>query len=117
MQVLTIVDNAQDVVSALPAVRILSEHRPRVAVFDLPAPVAPAQLLVVPGVRAVVTGVSADGSTVVLGDASALGALSPGEQLFLRGWLTSLGLGGKNRPGDGLSWDAPGFSPPDRKKP
>lgn len=117
MQVLTIVDNAQDVVRAMPALRILSEHRPRVAVLELPAAVPPAQLLVLPGVRAVVTGKNADGSTALVGDAGALAGLSPGEELFLRGWLTSLGLGGKNRPGDGLSWDAPGFSPPDRKKP
>ncbi|SNQ46520.1 conserved hypothetical protein [Frankia canadensis] len=39
-------------------------------------------------------------------------ALSPAESLFVDGWLAR--RHGKDRgPGEGLPWDAPGFSPPD----
>jgi hypothetical protein len=37
--------------------------------------------------------------------------LAPAERDFVAAWRTRAA---KRRPGDGLSWDAPGFAPPDR---
>ena len=37
--------------------------------------------------------------------------LSPDERLFVEGWR--LRRQPKERPGEGLSWDSPGFEPPD----
>jgi hypothetical protein len=40
--------------------------------------------------------------------------LSPSEQLLVDGWLRRMAeQGRKQRPGEGLTWDAEGFSPPD----
>lgn len=39
--------------------------------------------------------------------------LRPEEQLFVDGWLLGSTQETKPRVGDGLSWDAPGFQPPD----
>ena len=41
---------------------------------------------------------------------TALGGLSEAARLFVRGWLAEPAP--EPRPGDGLSWDAPGYSPP-----
>jgi len=38
-------------------------------------------------------------------------SLLPQEQVFARGWQAR--RGGKNRSGDQLSWDTPGFTPPE----
>jgi hypothetical protein len=40
--------------------------------------------------------------------------LSESERLFAHGWV--LGRSPKQRPGDGLAWDAEGFLPPDRPR-
>jgi hypothetical protein len=40
----------------------------------------------------------------------ALAALDEGERLFAAGWAA--GRAPKERPGDGLPWDAPGFEAP-----
>lgn len=42
--------------------------------------------------------------------APALEGLSAGEQLFVSGWLARSAP--KERPGEGLAWDAPGYTPP-----
>lgn len=39
--------------------------------------------------------------------------LTPAERLFVDAWRARLDEGTKVRPGDGLSWDATGFQPPD----
>lgn len=40
-------------------------------------------------------------------------SLSESEELFVRGWQQRQRGGKRERPGEGLSWDAPGFLPPD----
>ena len=45
---------------------------------------------------------------------AALEGLDEGESLFVAAWLSRIKEGpSKQRPGEGLSWDAPGFVPPD----
>lgn len=39
--------------------------------------------------------------------------LTEGEKIFLNGWLLKRVSPEKKRAGDGLSWDTPGFLPPD----
>ena len=48
-----------------------------------------------------------------LGDESVLDELDEGAQLFVRAWRERP-LSKPDRRGEGLSWDAPGFEPPDR---
>ena len=55
----------------------------------------------------------ADGRIEERGDADVLGELDVGTRLFVDGWR-SRQTDKPNRPGDGLSWDSPGFEPPDR---
>jgi hypothetical protein len=43
---------------------------------------------------------------------TARSGLTPAELLFVDGW-EQRGQGERGRPGQGLSWDAPGFLPPD----
>jgi len=43
----------------------------------------------------------------------ALAGLRPEERLFVEGWVQQQASKDKQRRGDGLSWDAPGFQPPD----
>lgn len=45
--------------------------------------------------------------------ADVLAGLRPDERLFVDGWLLQRTAESKPRVGDGLSWDAPGFQPPD----
>lgn len=40
-------------------------------------------------------------------------SLGDTEQLFAQAWQQRLRMTDKRRPGDGLAWDAPGFTPPD----
>jgi hypothetical protein len=40
--------------------------------------------------------------------------LEPTERLFVSAWSQQQSSEGKKRSGDGLSWDSPGFVPPDR---
>lgn len=58
------------------------------------------------------------GVTVVTGGGDlppgALEGLDDGEALFVTAWMSrNQEAPGKQRRGEGLSWDAPGFSPPD----
>ena len=62
-----------------------------------------AKLRSMPGVAAVL---SADAP------AQSLPPLSDSETLFAQAWLSRAGQP-KQRPGDGLKWDAPGMIPPD----
>ncbi len=41
-----------------------------------------------------------------------LAGLRPDERLFVDGWIQQQASKDKQRRGDGLSWDAPGFQPP-----
>jgi hypothetical protein len=48
--------------------------------------------------------------------AAVLATLDVGERIFVDAWLERVEAarcGGRPRPGDGLSWDAPGYEPPD----
>jgi len=49
---------------------------------------------------------------VLMGASSIPGSLSAAEELFVRGWVAQADLAKKQRIGEGLSWDAPGFRPP-----
>jgi hypothetical protein len=48
----------------------------------------------------------------ILPPADLMGRLNPGETLFVTAWLERDKP--KTRRGEGLAWDAPGYSPPDR---
>jgi hypothetical protein len=52
-----------------------------------------------------------DGSTDVIGDEGVLDELDEGARLFVTAWRERP-LSKPDRPGEGLSWDAPGFEPP-----
>ena len=52
------------------------------------------------------------GAVAVAGDRQVLQELDDGARLFVEAWLTPP-RDAKDRPGDGLPWDAPGFLPPD----
>lgn len=45
------------------------------------------------------------------------GSLTETEQLFIQAWQQRQQMSNKQRPGDGLAWDAEGFSPPDLPNP
>lgn len=45
--------------------------------------------------------------------ADVIDRLRPDERLFVEAWVQQQASGNKVRPGEGLSWDAPGFTPPD----
>jgi hypothetical protein len=51
----------------------------------------------------------------VAGDMTALDELDDGARLFVEAWRTtsSVASATRERPGDGLAWDAPGMEPPD----
>jgi len=53
-----------------------------------------------------------DGRIEERGDAAVLGELDVGTRLFVDGWR-SRADDKPDRLGDGLSWDSPGFEPPD----
>jgi hypothetical protein len=54
-----------------------------------------------------------DGGTTSLGDDAAIEELDEASQLFVSAWKQRR-LAKPDRIGDGQSWDAPGFEPPDR---
>lgn len=55
------------------------------------------------------------GGVEVVGDPSALEVLDEGARLFVAAWRERP-VNKPGRPGDGLSWDHPGFEPPDRPR-
>jgi hypothetical protein len=83
--------------------RILSRLPPRILVVD-PGEQASADLRREPGVLGVYEREVPD---------DLLARLRPEEQLFVRAWAQQATQEQKVRPGEGLSWDAPGFEPPD----
>ena len=54
----------------------------------------------------------ADGRIERRGDGEVLDDLDAGERLFVEGWIARP-TDKSNRVGEGLSWDSPGFEPPD----
>jgi hypothetical protein len=58
-----------------------------------------------------VIGRSPDGSARVLGDERVLDELQEGSRLFVEAWRKRP-LAKPERPGEGLSWDSPGFEAP-----
>ncbi|NOJ95236.1 hypothetical protein HMI51_20135, partial [Corallococcus coralloides] len=79
----------------------------------------PPRLAIVRGERADLDAVSRLPGVLVVAEGSlpesALRRLNETEQLFAEAWV--LGRQPKaSRPGEGLSWDAPGFQPPDGPK-
>jgi hypothetical protein len=57
-----------------------------------------------------------DGTTESLGDSTVVDELDSGARLFVEAWQAHKPAT-TDRPGDGLSWDSPGFTPPDRPPP
>jgi hypothetical protein len=57
----------------------------------------------------------ADDQVEVVGDLAVLDELDDGARLFVEAWRTqrSAASATRDRAGDGLPWDAPGFEPPD----
>lgn len=87
--------------------RVSQQASPRVIVIDR-WPGDEARVSAIPGVRAVTTGDLPP---------ELLEGLDDGEILFIRGWVTRIQeLPSKRRRGEGTSWDAPGFRPPDPRK-
>jgi hypothetical protein len=84
------------------ATRILQEGSPRLLTAQRPADLD--VLRRGPGIRAVV---EREVPAELLSD------LDEGETLFARAWEQQPGMKEKARPGEGLSWGAPGFEPPD----
>ena len=56
---------------------------------------------------------NADGSNEEHGGADVVAELDDGARLFVEAWRQSPAAKSA-RPGEGLSWDSPGFEPPDR---
>ena len=83
--------------------RIVSELPPRLMVVEADEQ-AVQSLRAVPGVANVVSG-----TTSILPD-----SLNETERLFAQAWQQRHQMHEKQRVGDGLNWDAEGFSPPDR---
>ncbi|CAN5742811.1 MAG: hypothetical protein H0U67_11910 [Gemmatimonadetes bacterium] len=82
--------------------RILQEGSPRLLTVVRPPDLG--TLRGGPGIRAVIEG---DVPTDLLS------SLDEGEALFVRAWEQQPGMKDKARPGEGLSWGAAGFKPPD----
>lgn len=75
-----------------------------------------ARLLVVAGVADAAAVRALPGVRAVFDEtvsADAVPDLDPGESLFLEAWTRQPSMRTKTRPGEGLSWDAPGRRPPD----
>ena len=78
---------------------------PRLAVVEAPPGTGPEALRAIGGVAAVfAAGESPEDP----------GTLTDAEKLFAGAWSMRTGdVAGSERPGEGLAWDAPGFTPPD----
>jgi hypothetical protein len=105
-QVLVILDADQTAAlqQVLAACRNLQVGSNRVLTLECP-PAEVAKLQAMSGV----TVVTADNPLFPMGQ-----SLTAGESLFVDGWLRRIKEAqSKQRPGDALPWDAPGFTPPD----
>ena len=70
-----------------------------------------AELPEIPRYAKLAIGRSPDGSTQVLGDERVLEELEEGSRLFVEAWRERP-LAKPDRPGEGKSWDTPGFKAP-----
>ena len=86
--------------------RVVSALPPRLLVVEADEQVAQ-ELRVLPGVDDVISGMHNIPSS----------SLNESEQLFVQAWQRSRHLDDKQRPGEGLNWDAEGFLPPDHPDP
>jgi len=86
--------------------RVVSALPPRLLVVEADEQVAQG-LRVLPGVDDVISGM----------DNILPNSLNESELLFVQAWQQSRHLDDKARPGEGLSWDAEGFSAPDHPDP
>lgn len=86
--------------------RVVSELPPRLLVVEADEQVAQG-LRVLPGVDDVISGMNN-----ILPN-----SLNESELLFVQAWQQSRHMDDKSRPGEGLSWDAEGFLPPDHPDP
>lgn len=101
---------------------LLSEEAPSQSLRQLRAQYrvteeAPPRLIVVAADRGDIEQLrTAPGIVAVIEDAiptNVLESLSEAERLYADAWEARRQMGKKRRPGDGLSWDAEGFEPPD----
>jgi hypothetical protein len=99
-------DAAEDALKRVrDAFRVTQVASPRLAIVESPRSEGEASLRAIPGVVAVA------GTDV---PAELISRLSPEEELFVAAWSLRMAEGPrKERRGEGLPWDAPGFSPPD----
>lgn len=87
------------------AFRVTQVAHPRLAVVETTRGAGQASLRAIPGV------VEVAGADV---PAELMDSLRPEEELFVMAWSRRMTEGlRKERPGEGLPWDAPGFTPPD----
>lgn len=86
--------------------RVVSALPPRLLVVEADERVAHG-LRALPGVANVI-----DATAGILPD-----SLNETERLFTQAWQQGRQMQDKQRPGDGLNWDAEGFLPPDRPDP
>ena len=86
--------------------RVVSALPPRLLVVEADEQVAQG-LRDLPGVDDVISGVND-----ILPN-----SLNESEMLFVQAWQQSRHMDDKQRPGEGLSWDAEGFSAPDHPDP
>lgn len=92
---------------SIPGWSVLSEMPPLITVLragpeDLPTIARHARLAI---------GRRADGSPQRVGDETVVEELDDAARLFLTAWLERP-VEKRDRPGEGLPWDAPGFEPP-----
>lgn len=99
--------NDQDAATAVrQRCRVVSALPPKLLVVEADEQVAQ-ELRVLPGVEDVISRMNN-----ILPN-----SLNESELLFVQAWQQSRNLDNKTRPGEGLNWDAEGFSAPDHPDP
>jgi hypothetical protein len=109
---------------SLPEVLVIFRERTTPETFATTVNQFQVQSLVPPRIAVLVDGGNVERLTglpeveaVMTGPADAIpGSLTDSERLFVSAWQTRQQVAAKNRPGEGLAWDAPGFLPPDPPK-
>lgn len=97
---LVILDNPAGRPALEAAGKVLQSSGDRVAVIDASDADA---IRALPGVRSVTEGAP---------DAATLADLDEGSRLFAEAWREQRKMATKQRPGEGLDWDTPGFEAP-----
>ena len=92
-----------DVAATVQAQARLTQRLPERLLVVEAGPLGVQRLRELPGVAAVLTS----------GADKMPDGLEPGEVLFVEAWATRQRAGKRDRLGEGLDWDAPGFQPPD----